>query len=48
MGIYTRRRFANSLVIGLSVAATAFGLVWLALVLWTLLYEGFPAAPAVC
>ncbi len=43
MRIYTRRRLVNSLVIGLSVAATGFGLVWLALVLWTLLYEGFSA-----
>jgi phosphate transport system permease protein len=43
MGIYARRRFTNTLVMMLSIAATAFGLVWLVLVLWTLLYEGFSA-----
>jgi phosphate transport system permease protein len=43
MGIYARRRFANALVMGLSVAATGFGLLWLVLVLWTLLIEGISA-----
>src|ERR1700760_381140 len=43
MGIYARRRFTNALVMTLSTAATAFGLVWLVFVLWTLLYEGFSA-----
>jgi phosphate transport system permease protein len=43
MGIYARRRLANSIVMGLSVAATAFGLLWLVLVLWTLLAEGISA-----
>ncbi len=43
MDVYARRRFANALVMSLSVAATAFGLLWLVLVLWTLLYEGFSA-----
>jgi len=43
MDIYARRRFANSLVMSLSVVATGFGLVWLVLVLWTLLFEGFSA-----
>jgi phosphate transport system permease protein len=43
MGVYARRRFANALVMSLSVVATAFGLLWLVLVLWTLLYEGFSA-----
>jgi phosphate transport system permease protein len=43
MGVYARRRFANTLVMSLSVVATGFGLVWLVLVLWTLLYEGFSA-----
>src|SRR5713226_1339864 len=37
MGIYARRRIVNRLVMSLSVAATAFGLLWLVLVLWTLL-----------
>ena len=40
MNIYTRRRIANSVVMTLSVAATAFGLLWLVLVLWTLLENG--------
>jgi phosphate transport system permease protein len=43
MGIYARRRFANALVMSLSVAAAGFGVVWLVLVLWTLLVEGFSA-----
>ena len=43
MGIYARRRFANKVVMSLSVVATAFGLMWLVLVLWTLLVEGFSA-----
>ncbi len=43
MGIYARRRFTNSLILGLSIAATIFGLIWLVLVLGTLLYEGFSA-----
>lgn len=43
MGVYAQRRFANVLVMSLSVAATAFGLLWLALVLGTLLFEGFSA-----
>ncbi len=42
-GIYARRRFTNSLILGLSIAATVFGLIFLALVLGTLLYEGFSA-----
>jgi phosphate transport system permease protein len=43
MGIYARRRLANAVVMGLSVVATGFGLLWLVLVLWTLLVEGFSA-----
>jgi phosphate transport system permease protein len=43
MGVYARRRFANSLVMSLSVAATAFGLLWLVLVLWTLVVNGISA-----
>jgi phosphate transport system permease protein len=41
--VYARRRFANALVMSLSVVATAFGLLWLVLVLGTLLFEGFSA-----
>jgi phosphate transport system permease protein len=43
MQIYTRRRAVNYLVVGLSLAATAFGLLFLALVLWTLLSNGVSA-----
>jgi len=43
MELYTRRRGANFLVMGLSMLATAFGLLWLALVLGTLLVNGIGA-----
>jgi phosphate transport system permease protein len=43
MGIYARRKLANRVVMSLAVVATAFGLMWLILVLWTLLVEGFSA-----
>jgi phosphate transport system permease protein len=43
MAIYARRRFANLLVMGLSIVATAFGLLWLVLVLWTLITNGIAA-----
>ena len=43
MSIYTRRRLANGAVMSLSMAATAFGLLWLVLVLWTLLENGITA-----
>jgi phosphate transport system permease protein len=43
MQIYARRRAVNYLVASLSLAATAFGLLFLALVLWTLLSNGISA-----
>jgi phosphate transport system permease protein len=43
MGLYARRRLRNGVVMTLSVAATGFGLLWLVLVLWTLLWNGFAA-----
>jgi phosphate transport system permease protein len=43
MDVYAKRRFTNSLVMGLSIVATGFGVLWLVLVLWTLLVEGFSA-----
>ncbi len=43
MSIYARRRIANYLIIGLSVVATGFGLLWLLLVLGTLLANGIGA-----
>jgi phosphate transport system permease protein len=43
MPVYARRRAVNAVVMGLSVAATAFGLLWLALVLWTLVANGIAA-----
>jgi len=41
--LYARRRFINRLLLALSVAAAAFGIAWLALILGTLLLEGFSA-----
>src|SRR5258705_4056989 len=38
---YLRRRITNGIFLGLSVAATAFGLGWLGVMLGTFLYEGF-------
>jgi phosphate transport system permease protein len=43
VGVYTRRRIVNSVVIALSFAATAFGLLWLVLVSWTLVVNGIGA-----
>src|ERR1700739_2479871 len=43
MDIYTRRRMANNVVMSLSVAAPAVGILWLILVLWTLLENGIAA-----
>src|SRR5215207_9471485 len=39
--LYAARRRRNYLTMGLSLAATAFGLGWLVLILGTLLWEGF-------
>ncbi len=39
--LYAKRRRRNSMFLGLSVIATLFGLGWLAMILGTLLYEGF-------
>lgn len=39
--LYAKRRRRNKLFLGLSVVATLFGLGWLAMILGTLLYEGF-------
>src|SRR6188472_1752427 len=39
--LYARRRRKNSITMVLSLAATAFGLGWLVLILGVLLYEGF-------
>ncbi|HEY8871785.1 MAG TPA: phosphate ABC transporter permease PstA [Stellaceae bacterium] len=43
MGLYARRRMVNIVVMALSTAATALGLLWLVLVLWTLLANGIGA-----
>jgi phosphate transport system permease protein len=40
-GRYLRRRIRSGIFLGLSVAATLFGLGWLGVILGTLLYEGF-------
>ena len=39
--LYAKRRRRNKTFLGLSVVATLFGLGWLAMILGTLLYEGF-------
>jgi phosphate transport system permease protein len=43
MNVYGQRRMLNGAIMALSVAATGFGLLWLVLVLWTLLWNGFNA-----
>ncbi len=43
MSPYARRRTTNIIVLLLSLAATVFGLVWLAFILWTLLENGLGA-----
>ena len=43
MSPYARRRATNAVVLGLSLAATLFGLIWLAFILWTLLKNGIGA-----
>ena len=43
MSLYARRRLSNWIIIGLSVAATAFGLLWLVMVMGTLLINGVGA-----
>jgi phosphate transport system permease protein len=43
MDLYLRRRITHWTVVGLSILATAFGLLWLALVLSTLLINGIGA-----
>jgi phosphate transport system permease protein len=40
LDLYARRRHRNSIVLGLSLAATLIGLGWLVLILGTLLWEG--------
>jgi phosphate transport system permease protein len=42
ISLYTRRRLVNVAYMGLSLAATAFGLFWLAWLLWTLVSAGLP------
>jgi len=43
MSPYARRRATNAVVLSLSLAATAIGLLWLGLILWTLLWHGLGA-----
>jgi phosphate transport system permease protein len=43
MDLFTRRLIIHRIVVGLSVLATGFGLLWLVLVLWTLLINGLGA-----
>jgi phosphate transport system permease protein len=41
MALYTARRRRNAMAMGFSVAATAFGLAWLVLILSVLVWKGF-------
>ena len=41
MALYDTRRRRNKIAMGLSLAATLFGLAWLVLILGVLLWEGF-------
>jgi phosphate transport system permease protein len=43
MDLYLRRRIAHWIVVSLSIGATGFGLLWLALILGSLLYNGVSA-----
>jgi phosphate transport system permease protein len=43
MSPYARRRAINTIILSLSFAATAVGLIWLAAILWTLLQNGIAA-----
>jgi phosphate transport system permease protein len=43
MNLYARRHLTHKIVVALSIAATAFGLMWLVLVLGTLLINGAAA-----
>ena len=43
MDLYSRRRLINSMTIGFSFLATAFGVLFLVLVLWTLVVNGLEA-----
>jgi phosphate transport system permease protein len=43
MTLYAARRLRNALVAALAVAATALGVLWLALILFTLLRHGMVA-----
>jgi phosphate transport system permease protein len=43
VNLYARRRVVNGIVMTLATAATASGLLWLVLVLWTLLVNGIGA-----
>jgi phosphate transport system permease protein len=48
MDLYKRRRAKNSIVVALSLGATAIGLGWLVMILGTLLFEGLSGlSPAV-
>jgi phosphate transport system permease protein len=42
ISLYTQRRLVNVIYMGLSLAATAFGLFWLVWLLWTLVSAGLP------
>jgi phosphate transport system permease protein len=45
-GLYTRRRLRNSMFLTLSVLAAFFGIAWLALILYSLVMQGFAGLSA--
>lgn len=46
LDLYARRRIINTLSLGISILAMAFGLFWLGWILWTLLENGLPSLGA--
>jgi phosphate transport system permease protein len=46
LDLYARRRIINTLSLGISILAMAFGLFWLGWILWTLLEHGLPSLGA--
>ncbi len=46
MNLQARRRTANFIILSLTLVATVIGLCWLAVILWTLFYNGFNAISA--
>ena len=48
MRYYSARRRMNILMVGLSIAATVFGLGWLSIILFTLIVKGVAGSTSPC